>query len=791
MHRPGPVTKRRGRGTGFSPARSTLDRIVSVRSSLVVLVCWALLLGSVAPAVAGAAAVPGGSAAALDGAVDPPDGAPSAVSGVRSTGAGSAPDGVDDLAVTDALLAVRNNTTVRHRNPSDGSEDGDLVAVREHLAAEMGTIIVDCSRAVGAGAFDPCEGLNGSYGDALSKYVEVSRETTGDGDDESTRSFRRARREGREYARTVREFRETYEAYREARANGNASRAREEARKLRELADEADRTGGNLTRSLGNVTRSGTDVSTASRAINESTANVTRTVEGIEGELFVETGTTARAGSSVASFLDPLVVTGRVTTANGTAIAGARVGLSRIRNGSAEERVRARTRTNETGHYRLSYRPVTVPAGSVTLAVRLLPAVESPYLPSNATVTPRIEQVRAELAVSSAPASAAYGDRFRARVRATAGTPDGAAVAVEGLPVVTRVGEFQIGSGRTEENGEAVPDGRFPAAIRAGERTLVVGFESTGRAIAPATGTVELDVRETETSLSATARRTAPRSVVVEGRLATADGRPLAGRPVRVTLAGRSLGTLRTTSNGSFDGNLTVPTAVLPAEGSAERDVELAFDGSGTNLASTEETATVTLPATAAESGFPLDGTTFALVFVVLLLVTAGGVAVLVRRRGADERRHASRGSESAGNEGPSEPGVDPGSALEEIRAAMETGDYELVTTAGYRAVRRALAGRIAVGPDATHWEFYSACAADGIDPEGLEAVRGLTERFERVAFAPEETSRSVAAASLADVETILGDHPGTDGGTDGADGVGGDARGAPTGDDPGGANRP
>jgi hypothetical protein len=107
---------------------------------------------------------------------------------------------------------------------------------------------------------------------------------------------------------------------------------------------------------------------------------------------------------------------------------------------------------------------------------------------------------------------------------------------------------------------------------------------------------------------------------------------------------------------------------------------------------------------------------------------------------------------------GPDGAAVDPATALDAVRAAMDAGDYDLVTTAGYRAVRRALADRVAAGPDATHWEFYGACAADGIDPERLEAVRGLTERFERVAFAPDGASRSVAAASLADAETVLGD---------------------------------
>jgi len=747
---------------------------VSARRSLAVLVCLTLLLGAVIPTAGGAAAT---------AVVAPAGVAPDTADGASGTGASlAAVDG--SRSATVPTVAGPNNTTVRHLNPDRRDEEGDLAAVREHLAGEMREVIVDCSQAISVGEYDPCEALNGSYDDSLSRYVELSGESDDDGDDGTAREFRRARDEGREYARAVREFRETHEEYREARANGNTTRARQKARELRELSDEADRAGTNLTRSLRNATRGGTDADAdagaAGRAVNESTANVTRTVEGIAGELFVGTGTTAEVGSTTGSFLDPTVVTGRVTTANGTAVPDARVGLSLVTNGTVENRTRVRTRTNATGHYRLVYRPVTAPTGPSSFAVRLLPAPASPYLPSNATVRFRVEQVDADLTVTSSPASAAYGDRFRVRVRVTAEDTDGEQVPVDRLPVITRVGEFQIGSGTTGEDGRSVPDGRFPAAIRTGQRTLVVGFETTDRAVSPTSETVELDVRETATTIEATVRRSTERSVVVDGQLAAADGRPLARRPVRVRLAGRSLGLLRTDENGSFEGNLTVPAAVLPAGGSDERTVRFRYDGSGRNLGSSGTAVTVRIPAATAGSDLPLDGTTLSIALVALL-VTVGGAVFLVRRWRASGGRSGPQEPGSGSTRGGSESAVDRAAALGTIRAAMEAGDYDLVTTAGYRAVRRSLADRVAAGADATHWEFYGACAADGLDPERVEAVRRLTERFERVAFAPDEASRSVAAAALADIETVLdadgaagadeGGVPGTNGDGDSAAG--------------------
>jgi hypothetical protein len=469
-----------------------------------------------------------------------------------------------------------------------------------------------------------------------------------------------------------------------------------------------------------------------------------------------------------------VVVTGRVTAANGTTVAGARVGLSRVRDGRPGGRVRTRTRTNATGHYRLLYRPVTVPTGSVRFAVRLLPAAGAAYLPSNATVSPRIEQVRAELTVLSAPASAAYGDRLEPRVRVTAGRTAAGAVTVEGLPVTARLDRRGLGSDRTDGDGEAAPGGRLPAAVAPGERTLVVGFEGSDRAVAPVTESLGVDVGETATELSAAVRRTNGTAVVLEGTLATADGRRLAGRQLRVTVDGRRIGTLPTDRNGSFRGNVTVPAALRPTGEPAERTVRLAFDGGEGNLASTETTVAVrVLPAGA--SG-PLDGLGLPLAAALLALVA--GLAVLARRWWTDG------GSTGAGGTGPdpggsvSEGAMDPSAVLGPMRAAMAAGDYDLVTTAGYRAARRALAGRVAAGPDATHWEFYGACAADGIDPERLEALRGLTERFERVAFAPGTASEPVAAASLADAERLLetdagggdaGDGDGDEGESDGS----------------------
>jgi hypothetical protein len=238
---------------------------------------------------------------------------PSGVDAETTTGGAAADDGESAAlaGVGSPILAQQeNNTTVRHEDPDETNEDGDLSRVSGVLAGQLGEISVDCSEGIRVGNYDACEELDedGEYGDALSKYVDVSGrdgggggDGSGDGDDDSGSDgpFGDLQEEQQEFANETREFRQTYQEYQEARRNGNISRARQLARELLELREDIQRTGTNVSRSANEVSNQ-TDVSLA--PVEENTLAVTRnvsnTTETVVTTVFLPTTmTTTREGT--------------------------------------------------------------------------------------------------------------------------------------------------------------------------------------------------------------------------------------------------------------------------------------------------------------------------------------------------------------------------------------------------------------------------------------------------------------------------------------------------------------
>jgi hypothetical protein len=128
-------------------------------------------------------------------------------------------------------------------------------------------------------------------------------------------------------------------------------RARNRARELQRLAEQVSETGTNLTqnyRTIGETTQANT--TEAIVTIDNITRNVTGTVDEIEREQFVNATIVADASSEQFSFVNPLVVTGQLTTDNGTALANRMVQLQ-AGNRTLE------TTTNAIGRFNFSYRP--------------------------------------------------------------------------------------------------------------------------------------------------------------------------------------------------------------------------------------------------------------------------------------------------------------------------------------------------------------------------------------------------------------------------------------------------
>jgi len=702
----------------------------------------------------------------------------SAAAAVAGPGATAGPDGGRAVAAVGADAVQQNNSTVRHRDPNEVREEGSVEDVRRWLVGRL-------TDRLGEGAVQLSEGqaeqarrlLGDEYSERLDQLVDVAGET------ETTRTLRETRENQRETTDAVEEYRETYEEYREARRNGNNERARELGRDLERQSRRVNENAGETAEGydeLGNQT--GEDFTEPQVAIENVSENVSETQEEVREEIFTETNLTASADGQRVSFVDPLAISGTLTTENGTA-----VGTETI-----ELRVGNRTLVADTdadGDFTVEYRPVTIPANATEVTVEYLPSGGSEYLNSSANVSVDVETVEPNVTVAAATDRVAYNETLTVAGRVSA---DGVGAPA---PVAVYVGDRRVGTTTAAGNGSYETRARLPADVPDGDRTVRAVVDQEGRAIERANGTAALTVEETATGLTADAGTDGNATVRVTGRLTTADGDALAGRTVRIERGGRAVESVTTNASGRYAATLSIP------EDAAGETVAAAavFEGRGTNLERSSARATVTLPddwAGTNAGGGPLevgllewisgvlssgdggDGVgavvrSFALanpllagafVLGVVLLALAGGYAVLTGRGpfGSD----GDEGIEGVANERPAggaDGDTDADAAessarsrevvaalLERAREQVAGGAADAGVITAYAATRRRLADR---GSDEgrTHWEFYRR-NRDALDEETASVLRDLTEAYERAAFAPDSVSVDRARDLLARV---------------------------------------
>src|SRR5699024_3988579 len=139
--------------------------------------------------------------------------------------------------------------------------------------------------------------------------------------------------------------------YRSARQNGSTQRAKRLARRAQRIARNVNETSSQLIRgyrTIGNGTPQ--NLSSAVDATNVTTQNVTTVAETISIKQFKNTTISARAADRRISFVDPLRVSGRLTTAYGTPLDDRRIVLD-----AGDQR--RRTTTDAAGRYSFVYRP--------------------------------------------------------------------------------------------------------------------------------------------------------------------------------------------------------------------------------------------------------------------------------------------------------------------------------------------------------------------------------------------------------------------------------------------------
>jgi len=632
------------------------------------------------------------------------------------------------VAAPAAVGAQEENdtSTVRHEDPEAGVDYGNIEAVRAHLERRMGRLLVDCSESIGR--YESCEDVDEEYREAFGRYVEVTDGSATDSGDRAE-AYRDARRNQREYAATLREFNETRAEYREARAAGDDERARRLARKLRRLAADLDSVSVELARDLRTVEEtSEVDTSDVRRSVNETANETGQTTVRIAREMFEPSTVTATVQRAGGSFRDPLVVSGRVT-GNGSAIADARVELD------AGGRVVA-TRTNETGGFRVRYRPTTAPAGNGTLTVRYVPRDESRFLGNDTALAVRIDRVAPRVDVAASE-TLGYGDP--ANVTGRVAVDDVGAPAV---PVVVTVGGTRLGRVRTDANGSFALRAPLNASVAPGARRVRARVAADDGVLSNESATTRVTVRETPTALTLDAAAVDETRVRVRGRLATTDGRALPNRTVALRVDGGRRETVTTGPNGTF-------AATVAGGDGGQFAVTARFDGEGTNLGA----ATADTSVAASSGGFASQLPTGVLPGIVAALLVALVLAGVGWQRRSGTEAAAELATEDGGGADQQErdPGPDAGRLLARARERASDG-------ASAEAVRDAyVAARVALGdrrPGQTHWEFYhDRREALGAEREG--ALRRLTEAYESAAFSPAGVARDGVEGAL-DAATLL-----------------------------------
>lgn len=624
------------------------------------------------------------------------------------------------------------NETVQHERPDSASESGDATKLQRWLGNRLSDQLGSSTVALSEGEYERARELLGEdYDGRLDQYVTVASDIEDEGDTGDT--YREVRDSQRTLVNQAQQFEAASERYERARENGNTTAARQAAREMDRLGDRISDTGSNTTtgyRSLENQT--GTDTSEERTIVNGLVANVSARQAAARNATFVETELAVLEATRDISFVDPLELTGRLTTVNG----------SEVRNRTVRIEVAGRPRsvtTDANGRFTLSYRPRTLRVDASTVAVAYVPRNESVYLGTGESVPVTVDQVEPELRVRNHTARTGFGQPVGASaVLSVDGEPVG------DVPLVAEIDTFRFGRSATTETGTARIMARLPATPAAGDYQLRVAAPLENRAIAPADAAVTVSIASTETTLNATGDRRGSEATVT-GRLVTTEGRPVPNQVVQLTRNDSGLTTVETGPDGNY--SATIPLSSGDGAVTGPVRVAVTFDGAGTNL---EPARASTVIVTAGEQGgtgspwpaLPADGVLVA-VAGVLVGLSVGAWAVR-RRRSADDGGDRPGQSPPAATGSTATAAADSRSAIERAEAFLEQGAVGAAVRAAYAATRERFEPA-----DSVQTPHELQATVQSLDEDQRTAFDRVTTAYEREVFAPGTVEERRARAAV------------------------------------------
>ena len=681
---------------------------------------------------------------------------------VIAGGVGAPPALGAETPATNGTTNETANATPPHQNPEVISEAGDDQRVASHLATQLGSRLNLSAAALSEGEYEegrlPLEAEE--YDVLLERYSSVAADIDAE---ETAERFNLTREQQLQITDSIEELEITGREYQNAVDNGSDEEARQLARELLATAEELNQTTTELNEQYDALeAETGIDFNATQESISVGQRTVQRAVAGVIDREFTETNITVETNRTTLAASDPVRVSGQLTTVDGAPIENASVSVS-----LGEDSIT--TRTNETGQFETSYRPLLASTSARNLTVAYAPTASEPYLSVTETVTVSItEQAATSIELENTTQSAAFTEPVQAVGQVTVAAEYNRSLA--GIPLVLTLDQRRIATAETDSDGHITLSGSMPETIPAGDADLQVAIDRREMAVAQSTATAPITVRSTPTDLSidSTVNSTnETQKVTVTGQLRTTDGDPLSDRSIRVAIAETTLGTVETNVSGGYQATYELPADLR----GGDVVVTATFEGTDTNLEGSGAQQRVSLPSSGLGVGGVLAGVVGGGLLVTVVMV------VLLSSRGVDRewitqawaRFTDSTDPAAVGEtETSSEPSPAVGlsddhqmetvtqASLDSAREALAAGRPNTAVQSAYAAVRSRLQSGDSLSTPQTHWEFYRQLHAEHkIDTARLAQV---TEAYETATYSPDGLSSDAAAEALSAVDELIDD---------------------------------
>lgn len=631
-----------------------------------------------------------------------------------------------------------------HENPATLEEERNLGALEERLASQIAQQVESGAVNVTQEDYEQAREQLGDeqFDELVDEYGDIAEET---GNNETYSRLDSARGAQQNYTDYVAAYWVLYDKYQLLTAESEdpnqsgefpddafARTASDEdvmalARQLEIHAQRANESATRAIRHYQELSTGDDEYRRTATAIARSQSNVTAAQQTVRTEQFTATNLVLFVTEATISTDDPLVVLGRLETADGRLLAN-RTATFEVADTTLE------VRTDASGRFRLSYRPTLLPVDRTTLPVTYRPGNDTAHLSDTTTVTVTVEQTEPTVTASVAPDVAKFDDTVTVTGAVTADD-----VRLARIPYTVAVDGIVVATDETDADGRIEESFQLSGTVSPGDATVTIRLPLTERALAGTVAEKTVSVERREAFLAAETAPAGTGTVRVSGQLTTDDG-VIPAQPLEVLVNDTVVGTVRTDANGSFDQRVVVPDEV-DDEGAVAVDVR--FEGRGTNL---EPAGVTTTTRVETGGGFSLLWA----VPVVLLLAALGGGTLLYRsRRGRVETVDRTDSPHT-----PLQPSDESTAAgqFEYATDLLEAGDTAGAVRAGYAALRHQLSGGQA--DRRTHWEFYHDCR-DQLDPDSETSLREATEYYERVAFADEPADDDMAREVIDAVERL------------------------------------